>query len=142
MENTEPYLQVGVKVVLQRNDGSILLLRPNPKKYPEIIEKWGIVGGRINTGVSLIENLKREVEEETGLKTMSEPVLLYAQDILNVEKFPGRHIVRLTYKATVEGEPNIDEESLEYKWFTKEELKSLGGELDRFFKEVLDKNLI
>lgn len=139
MENPEPYLQVGVKVILEREDGSILLLRRNPKKYPEIGPTWDIVGGRIDIGISLMENLKREVKEETGLEIEGEPILLYAQDILNVERFPGRHVVRLTYKASASGEPVVDEESLEYRWFSREEIKSLGTELDRFFQEVINK---
>jgi len=62
MENKEqPYLQVGVKVILQREDDKVLLLRRNPRKYPEIGPKWDIVGGRIDIGFPLLENLKREV---------------------------------------------------------------------------------
>ncbi len=138
MDNPAPYLQVGVKVILEREDGSILLLRRNPKKYPEIGPTWDIAGGRINIGTPLIENLKREVKEETGLEISSDPVLLYAQDILNIDRFPNRHVVRLTYRASVVGEPQIDGESLEYKWVSKEDLKSPDIELDRFFKEVLN----
>jgi 8-oxo-dGTP diphosphatase len=134
----EPYLQVGVKVILEREDGKILLLRRNPKKYPEIGPTWDIVGGRINIGDTLFENLKREVREETGLEIASEPNLLYSQDILNVERFPGRHVVRLTYQAKIKGEPKIDEESLEFKWVDKKELKSTL-DLDRFFQEVVNK---
>jgi ADP-ribose pyrophosphatase YjhB (NUDIX family) len=136
----EKYLQVGVKVILEREDGKILLLRRNPNKYPEIGPKWDIVGGRIEAGTTLIDNLKREIREETGMEIISEPILLYAQDILNVERFPGRHVVRLTYKAGIQGEPKIDEESLEYKWFSREEIKK-EDKLDRYFKEVFEKFL-
>lgn len=138
--NNEPYLQVGVKVFLKNEKGEVLLLRRNPKKYPEIGPKWDIVGGRIDIGAPLLENLKREVKEETGLEITSEPKLLYAQDILNVERFPGRHIVRLTYVADTRGEPVVDHESLEFSWFSVEGMKRIpDGELDQFTKEVLEK---
>lgn len=134
---SEKYLQVGVKVILKNGKREVLLLRRNPKKYPEIGPTWDIVGGRIDVGIPLIENLKREVMEETKLEVMSEPVLLYAQDILNVERFPGRHVVRLTYVATTSGSPVIDEESLEYKWVPVSELKNTEN-LDKYVKEIAD----
>ncbi len=141
MENkTEPYLQVGVKVFLKNESGQFLLLRRNPKKYPEIGPKWDIVGGRIDIGAPLFENLKREVKEETGLAVVGEAKLLYAQDILNIERFPGRHVVRLTYVASTKGEPVVDHESLEFGWFTIEDMKNMPeGELDQFAREVLEK---
>lgn len=136
--NQEKYLQVGVKAILKNEKGEVLLLRRNPKNYPEIGPTWDIVGGRIDAGIPLIENLKREVKEETGLVLESEPKLLYAQDILNISRFPGRHVVRLTYIADIFGEPVIDEESLEYKWVALSDLKNTE-DLDRFLKEVVDK---
>ena len=64
--------------------------------------------------------------------------MIFAQDILRV---PGRHVVRLTYTANIEGEPKIDEEHREYKWFTLEELKNMEN-LDVYFRELLDKAII
>jgi 8-oxo-dGTP diphosphatase len=128
-------LQVGVKVLLKNSEGKFLLVRRNPKKYPDVGAQWDIVGGRIDPGSKLIENLKREVLEETGL-ALSQPVkLVAAQDILRED----RHVVRLTYLGEIEGEPKIDEEHTEYKWFTPSEIKSLkDGELDKYFKELVE----
>jgi len=133
-------LQVGVKILLKNSDGKFLLVRRNPKKYPEVGPKWDIVGGRINPGTQLMENLKREIKEEVGLDYQGTPKLVAAQDILKVA---GRHVVRLTYLGQIEGEPIIDEESLEAKWFTANEIKSLTTEaLDSYFIELLDSRLI
>jgi len=133
-------LQVGVKVLLRNSEGKFLLLRRNPQKYPEIGPKWDIVGGRIDAGTSLLENLKREVKEETGLDVGSEPRLIAAQDILNVEGFPGRHVVRLTYTANAEGNPRINEENLEFRWFTRAEIESLPAkEMLEHLHGILDK---
>lgn len=113
------------------------MIRRNPKKYPEVGPRWDIVGGRINPGSPLMENLEREVREETKLSITGTPVLVAAQDILRIK---GRHVVRLTYTGTTEGEPKIDEESLEYKWFTEDEIRALNvEELDIYFRELLDK---
>jgi ADP-ribose pyrophosphatase YjhB (NUDIX family) len=140
MENTQPYLQVGVKVLLKNSEGKFLLIRRNPNKYPEIGPKWDIVGGRIDIGTPLLENLKREVKEETGLEIISDPRLIAAQDILHVGRFPGRHIVRLTYTANAIGDPRIDEESLEFAWFTRSAIESLPpSEVVEHLTEILDK---
>lgn len=74
-------LQVGVKVLLKREDGKLLLVRRNEETYGKMIGKWDIPGGRIEPGSSLMENLRREVQEETSLAVTSDPRLIGAQDI-------------------------------------------------------------
>lgn len=131
-------LQVGVKILLKNPAGKYLLVRRSPKKYPEVGAKWDIVGGRINPGTPLLDNLKREIKEETNLDLTDQVKLVAAQDILRV---PGRHVVRLTYTGTIAGEPRLDEDHSEYRWFTIDELMALTAqELDSYFKELLDKN--
>ena len=81
MENNV-ILQVGVKVILENEQGEYLLLRRSLDKYPEVKGRWDIVGGRINPGQKLIENLRREIREETGFKTINIPKLLPPQIFL------------------------------------------------------------
>ena len=131
-------LQVGVKVLLKNGAGKYLLVRRNPKKYPDMKPSWDIVGGRIDAGSQLFENLQREVKEETRLDLIEKPRLVAAQDIIR----PDKHVVRLTYLGTVEGNPVIDEESLEFGWFSGAEILALGEELDKFFKELIDAQVI
>lgn len=129
-------LQVGVKALIKNKDGKFLLIRSSPLKYPEKDQYWDIVGGRINAGETLFDNLKREIKEEVGLNLEQPPNLIGAQDILRI---PGRHVVRLTYLAEInEGKVTLDEESTEYKWLTVQEIKSIDH-LDIYFKELLDK---
>ncbi len=133
-------LQVGVKILLKNSEGKYLLVRRNPKKYPEVGPKWDIVGGRIDPGSTLMDNLRREIKEEVGLDYTGEPKLAAAQDILKV---PGRHVVRLTFLGEIEGEPKIDDDHLEVKWFLDKEIREMSEEmLDIFFKELLDKEVV
>jgi ADP-ribose pyrophosphatase YjhB (NUDIX family) len=133
-------LQVGVKILLKNLDGKYLLLRRNPKKYPEVGAQWDIVGGRIHPGKTLLENLKREIKEETQLILKKEPLLIAAQDILRV---PGRHVVRLTYIGEIEGEPVLNEDHDEYRWFDISEIKTIPkDQIDCYFKELLDGGFI
>ena len=122
--------------MLKNGEGKYLLVRRSLTKYPEVRDhQWDIVGGRIDPGFPLLDNLKREIKEEVGLDLTNEPRLVAAQDILRI---PGRHVIRLTYIGEIHGEPklNLDEHS-EYGWFTLEEIKNLQG-LDLYFKEVLN----
>ncbi len=128
-------LQVGVKILLENKDGKYLIVRRSAEKYPEVGPKWDIVGGRINPGASLIENLKREVVEETGLDITGEPKLITAQDILRIA---GKHIVRLTYIGEADGEVSLSDEHDDYKWLSLEDISKLEP-MDTYFKEVLKK---
>jgi ADP-ribose pyrophosphatase YjhB (NUDIX family) len=127
-------LQVGVKILLKNEDGKYLLLRRSLEKYPDIKGRWDIVGGRINPGTTLLENLQREVSEETGLEIIGAPTLIAAQDIL---RKAGHHIVRLTYVGDARGDIKLDtSENDMYKWHSKEELLALD-DVDTYFKELL-----
>ena len=127
-------LQVGVKILIQNDEGKYLLLKRSLVKYPEMNGCWDIVGGRIDPGTGLTENLAREIKEETCLVLTGTPKLIAAQDII---PNPERHIVRLTYVGKAEGEITLDGvEHDSYQWFSREELLNLEN-LDSYFKELL-----
>lgn len=126
-------LQVGVKVLLKNKDGKYLMLLRSADKYPEAGAQWEIVGGRINPGSTLMENLQREVMEETGLTIKGEPRLITAQDILKTYK----HIVRLNYVGFADGEVKLSKEHTDYRWLTFEEILKLEP-LDSYTKKVLE----
>ncbi|MBI2121278.1 MAG: NUDIX domain-containing protein [Candidatus Wildermuthbacteria bacterium] len=127
-------LQVGVKVLLRNKDGKYLLLRRSLEKYPEVEGRWDIVGGRINPGKTLFENLQREVQEETALNIVTTPRLVGAQDILRSK---NRHVVRLTYVGEAVGEIALDTaEHDAYEWYTRDEIIGLT-DLDMYLKELL-----
>jgi phosphoglycolate phosphatase len=136
----ERKLQVGVKVLLRNEHGKLLFVRRNLElpKYAHMNKDWDIVGGRIDPGATLLENLKREVKEETGLDLTEPPKLLAAQDLLGIE---GVHVVRLTYIASIEGEPVLGDEHVDHKWLSKEEALSIPT-LDRYVKELLENGTI
>ncbi len=132
-------LQVGVKIFLKNKNGNFLTIRRSPKKYKGTSGTWDIVGGRIDVGFKLIDNLKREVREETQLEIISDPILVYAQDIIPNEDL---HVVRLFYVGKTQGEPILDmKENVEYEWLTLDEMK-VKEDLDIYVKEILEKNLI
>ena len=127
-------LQVGVKILMKNNEGKYLMMLRSAIKYPEAGAKWEIPGGRIDPGSQLIDNLKREVKEETGLEIIGEQKLIAAQDILR----PNKHIVRLTYIGEGNGEVKLSDEHTEYKWLAPSEVIKLEP-IDPILKEVLNK---
>ncbi|MEK7648334.1 MAG: NUDIX hydrolase [Patescibacteria group bacterium] len=132
-------LQVGVKILLKNKEGKYLLLRRSLEKYPEVNGRWDCVGGRIVAGTPLMDNLRREVREETGLEIIGNPKLIAAQDIL---KNNDRHTVRLTYSGNAEGEVALDTtENDRYQWYSWNELIQLD-DVDVYVKELLDSGII
>jgi 8-oxo-dGTP diphosphatase len=132
-------LQVGVKIFLRNQDGKYLLMRRSPEKYPGVKGEWDIPGGRINPGSLLIENLRREVKEETQLEIISEPKLIYAQDIIPNEE---KHVVRLSYIGETRGEPILDiSENVEYKWLSFAELKRYEN-VDIYAKLIINSGVL
>ena len=129
-------LQVGVKVLLKNKEGKFLILRRSAEKYPEAGPQWEVPGGRIDPGVSLMENLNREVQEETGLVVSGAPKLIAAQDIIRGGP-KNRHIVRLTYMSTADGEVKLSDEHTDFQWLTLTEIAKLDP-LDQFLKAVLN----
>ncbi len=131
-------LQVGVKILLKNQDGKYLLIKRSGDKYKNVKGNWDIVGGRINPGTKLLENLAREVMEETQLEITSEPRLIYAQDIIPNEE---KHVVRLTYVGETKGDPILDiSENVEFKWLSLDEIRRME-DLDIYFKEILDRGI-
>ena len=130
-------LQVGVKALLKNKEGKYLLVRRNPKKYPDVPASWDMPGGRIEPGTGLLENLKREILEETQLALAIEPQLVAAQDIFP----PDKHVVRLTFVGEIEGIAVVDEENTEARWFAAEEILTMT-DLDKFLQKLLDSKTI
>lgn len=127
-------LQVGVKIILKNEKGEILMLLRSAEKYPEAGALWEIPGGRINPGTPLLENLRREVKEETGIDVVGEPKILAAQDIL--KSYKNNHIVRITYMGHSEGEVKLSDEHTDFQWVALDRLNAVEP-MDGYLKEVL-----
>lgn len=128
-------LQVGVKALI-KFDNKFLLLLNNPEIYPEF-QKWSIPGGRIESGISLLENLQREIKEEIGVDLdLNNSRLIDAVDILK----PDKHVVRLTYLIEVNKQIQIvlSKEHIQYKWMNINEIRFLSN-LDKYLLEIINK---
>lgn len=102
--------------------GEILLTRRSDKvREPG---KWVLPGGHVEKGETWAAANRREVEEETGLKVISQQLMgLYSDPNLTVtaELLPAGHhgqFVVVVYKVTVyEGDIDCNHEVDEWDWF-------------------------
>jgi 8-oxo-dGTP diphosphatase len=130
-------LQVGVKALIQNDQGQYLFMRRTQAFGDEAEPHWDIPGGRINPEEPLLEALAREIKEETSLTIDATPKLLAAQDI-----FAGHanlHVVRLTYALVGEGEPRLSDEHQEFAWMTREE--ALAAAIDSYLRRVIEQSM-
>jgi phosphatase NudJ len=101
---------------------------------------WSIPGGRVEPGETLVDACLREVLEETG-------VPVHLDGILRVEHTPSPSgsRVRVIYLASPRDDTppktQADDESLQARWLTLEEIASLplrGSDLRALIESVVD----
>lgn len=130
--NQDIKLQVGVKSLIFNKKGEFLLIKRDPLQYPEANNLWDIPGGRIEIGITLSENLKREIKEETGLRAKTLGIL-GVQDILKEDG----HVVRVTYISCVTStKVMLSKEHTEYEWLKLAEIIKVKG-LDRYVTKLI-----
>jgi len=130
---TNMKLQVGVKALIENDEGKYLFMRRSRSFEHETEAHWDIPGGRIEPEEALIEGLAREISEETGLKLQGAPTLLAAQDIF--VSSADLHVVRLTYVAQANGTLSLSEEHEEHTWMSIEQ--ATASNLDPYLAKVL-----
>jgi 8-oxo-dGTP diphosphatase len=126
-------LQVGVKVILIDQNGSILILR-RTKPLSNGKTVWDIPGGRINPEETTLEALTREVYEETRIMLSGACGLIDVQDIFPYEDL---HIVRLTYQCHIDGRSiTLSDEHDVAKWVAPDLLEKY--EVDPYITHSLE----
>ena len=114
---------VGVGGLIKQDDSVLLVKRENEPGRG----KWSIPGGLINLGETMKNAVKREVEEEAGLRVDVVEVLDVFDAIIYDDKSRVRfHYVIVSFMAKLlGGEIRGSEEASQVRWFKAEELKEL-----------------
>ncbi len=114
---------VVVRGMLVRDDTVLFLKRALHKQYPNA---WTFPGGKVDFGESLERAIRRETWEETGLRPR-EITHLAMHEYLPTPSQP-RHVIAFYYQVqTYRGsEVIINDESSEYAWVTRTQLKRLS----------------
>ena len=114
-------LRLSVSAVVRRADGTreILLMKRSDNAH------WGLPGGYVEIGESVVEATRREVREETGYAIdVGRLVGVYSDPAMHVIQYDERHRVQsvnLCFEAVAhakpEGAPTTPEETLDLGFF-------------------------
>ena len=118
MEQKSKRIVGGVLIKCTETDRVLLLLRNDKGEDPNL---WSMVTGGIDEGESILEGLKREVNEEMSI----DPNIInykFIEKIYISEKNMDFHY----FQGFTNSEflPKLDNENLDFKWCDKDDLPS------------------
>ena len=123
---------VGQKAFIEK-DGQVLVLG-------DPIEGLDYPGGKIQEGeFDLVESLKREVREETGLEISVGAAFATWTNIFPPQhRLAGKRVFLVGYKCTyISGEVTLSNEHDKFSWITKENFNTVNDGASYF--EILKK---
>ncbi|BAV08675.1 8-oxo-dGTP diphosphatase [Filimonas lacunae] len=137
MGKKQPSISVTVDAIVfgyEKNEGvSVLLIK---RKYEPFKDSWALPGGFVQEEESLETAVKRELQEETGIKVN------YLEQLYTFgapQRDPRQRIISVAYWALVKTslfvELKADTDASQVQWFNIEKLPKLGFD----HKLILDK---
>ena len=115
MQKHFPLTTVGALVVNSR--GQILIVRTTKWRGT-----WGVPGGKVEWGESLIDAVIREFQEEVGLELTQVRFALLQEAVLDPQFFKEAHFIMVNYYALSTQETIIPNEEIEaWAWVTPQE---------------------
>jgi len=120
----DSFYRVAVKALCVK-DGKIFVM----KESPNLTGQWELPGGGLDFGEEPREGLKREIEEEMGVKVLSvskKPVYIWTNHIEGLRDMDWYYTLVLAYYVELEHyDYTPTEECVEARFFAKEELQNL-----------------
>jgi nucleoside triphosphatase len=131
------HIEIVGSAVIENSKKEILLVR-----HHKWGKKWVMPGGHIELGETIEQAIKREAEEETGLKNLKSCGIVCYGELINPKSFhrPAHFIYFDVLFKIKDGEVRLDKRELkEYKWVKpKKALKmALGEDYDKVIKDYL-----
>lgn len=139
-----PLVSVGVSVLIQDEQGRILLQRRGDDGL------WGVVGGGLEPGERFLEAAHRELLEETGLTCSDLALLPLTEGLVSgpefYHRYPNGHEIYLVGMRThgslpaaalADAQPDDSGETLELCWFELDDLPPLSSNINRVNMNVL-----
>ena len=119
-------------------DERLLLARAAPSLT--LRGRWFLPGGGVQHGENPPDSLRREIEEESGLKVSVGSLFDVLSDVRTIPDGTSLHTVRLVYEVeSWEGtlRPEADGTTDAVEWFTLDEVRTLP--LARYVQHVVDR---
>ena len=113
---------VGVGGVVIR-DGRVLLIR---RARPPLQGEWSIPGGGLNVGETIVEGVRRELIEETGIDVrVLDHIETFERIMLDEYEKVQYHYVILDYLCDpIGGELRAGGDAIDADWVARDELKA------------------
>lgn len=113
----EDTFHLGVKALIRNSNKEILLLERKSKFNQNY---WDLPGGRLQKGESLLQTLKREVMEETGLNDIgvARPFITVLTDIRIKSSHEDLGLIFSIYLCDINYmfSPRLSDEHIDFKW--------------------------
>ncbi|MBR9681977.1 MAG: NUDIX domain-containing protein [Candidatus Altiarchaeota archaeon] len=121
MDSKKPGFVVGAFIF--NSKGRLLLI-----KSPKWGGKFIVPGGHVDYGESIVDAVKREVKEETGLDVEVICPLGNVGEVLSFEEYKtNRHLVYMQYVCIASSNNVVPDgrEAVDFKWVTLDETKNM-----------------
>lgn len=120
---SEDIYHLGIKGLIRNAKGEVLLLQVNPAHlHNERSNYWDLPGGRVQQGDSVLKTLERELAEETGITTFTNPeqvgmVLSNLRIPLGNDTSAGLILAIFACDIADDATITLSEEHTNYGWF-------------------------
>ena len=114
---------VAVNALIKNKEGNKFLILKRNKNEIAYPGKWAFPGGKLEKGQTVLETLKREVLEETGLDIKDNKKFIRDFTFIRPD---GHSVVGLSFEVIAKSnDVKISSEFEDFKWVTPQELYSL-----------------
>jgi len=118
---TQIYPEPTVGGLIFNLDGELLLVRSHKWR-----NQYVVPGGHIELGETMLEALKREIKEETGLEIFDIEYIGYQEFIFDEAFWKNRHFIFFDFACKTDSKDvKLDSESEEYVWIALDEVFNL-----------------
>ncbi len=128
---SEQLFHIGIKAMVEDTDGRLLLFKQDVSHNHSMptAAYWDFAGGRVNVGeTSVLETLRREIQEETGIDDYDSAELFTTVISNHRIKLPNDQLIGLAlviYKVKLKPNAQIilSDEHTNYEWVDRNEAK-------------------
>ncbi len=115
----------------------VLLIRRNNEPFKD---KWALVGGALYNNELVLDGMKREIIEKTGIKDID---LHFSSIVSNVDRSPIMRMIALTYVGLVDYKRlSLVKETLkttDCDWFSINNIPDMAYDHNKIFLESIEK---
>jgi 8-oxo-dGTP pyrophosphatase MutT (NUDIX family) len=122
----EKLTRVAVRAIICDDQNRALIIKRSNTSYGD--GKWCLPGGKVDYGVSVLQNLANEIREETTLECLEADYICYLDTLPSPET--DMHFVSLVFKCKVSGQVILNDESQEYTWISHDQIKDYAITFD------------